>query len=73
MLSKAAALRPVVPGRTSSASFKVIRSLRPPDPPAGWQVSWGFGADLLTGQAGKSPKIFLQLSGVSAYGTKLAI
>jgi len=27
---------------TSSASFKVIRSLRPPDPPAGWQDFWGF-------------------------------
>ena len=27
---------------TPSASFKVIRSLRPLDPPAGWQDSWGF-------------------------------
>ena len=40
--------------RTSSASFKVYPALRPPDPPAVWQDSWGFGADLLTGQAGKA-------------------
>jgi hypothetical protein len=60
MLSKAAALRPVVPGRTSSASFKVIISLRPSVPPARWQDSWGFGVDLLTGSARKSPKISLR-------------
>ena len=45
---------------TPSASFKVNRSLRPPDPPAVWQDSWGFGVDLLTGQGGKSPKIALR-------------
>ena len=33
---------PFVTGRTSSASFKVIRSLRPPDQTSLWQDSWGF-------------------------------
>ena len=33
---------PFVSGRTSSASFKVIHSLRLPDRPSLWQDSWGF-------------------------------
>ena len=36
------AARPFVSRYASSASFKVIRSLPMPDPPALWQDSWGF-------------------------------
>jgi len=46
-------------GRTSSARFKAIRSLRP-IPPLDGRIPGVFGADLLTGQAGKSPKISLR-------------
>jgi tripartite-type tricarboxylate transporter receptor subunit TctC len=39
---KATGWRPLVPGRTSSASFHKSRTLRLMDRRAEWQVSWGF-------------------------------
>ena len=41
-LSKAPAWRPLVPGRTLSASSHTSRTLRLDDPRAEWQVSCGF-------------------------------
>jgi hypothetical protein len=41
-LSKAPAWRPLVPGRTSSASSHTSHTLRINDRRAEWQVSWGF-------------------------------
>jgi len=42
LFSKAAAWRPLVPGRTSSASSHTSHTLRINDRRAEWQVSWGF-------------------------------
>ena len=41
---------------TPSASFKVIRSLRPPDPPALWQDSWGFWGGPIDRPGREKPK-----------------
>ena len=50
------AARPFVSRYASSASFKVIHSLPPPDPPALWQDSWGFWGGPIDRQSRKTPE-----------------
>ena len=48
--------RLLVPGRATSASFKVIHSLRLPDMPSLWQDSWGFWGGPIDRPSREKPK-----------------